>query len=252
MNPACLVIILLFSVPANSASIACPQDYTMQSGSNLDEARAPDSLTAISVPAARSGAEMLPRQADTGKPHQEFSVGLHGADSLIRDVEITLKRAKIRKQLRIISEPFGAGVYEGDSLLGSTPIFFDEPSWAVCLKFKLEGFHDTALAVGQGSQPPAVFLRPINFNGEKTGSFFLDPEDDDELLPVYVAGGTAIISGAAAAYFKIRADRLHSQYKSTIDQEKLATIRRFDKISAVSLIVSQVSVAVLSYLLLSR
>lgn len=69
---------------------------------------------------------------------------------------------------------------------------------------------------------------------------------------LYLTGATAIISGATAAYFKIKADDRYQAYQLRGEQALLSETNRLDAVSAVALIATQVSLGLFTYFILSE
>lgn len=61
-----------------------------------------------------------------------------------------------------------------------------------------------------------------------------------------------IVSGVLSAYLKDQANREFDRYLQSRDPAQLTSTRRLDRASAITLAISQVSFAVLTYLLLSE
>ena len=68
----------------------------------------------------------------------------------------------------------------------------------------------------------------------------------------YTSASTMIASGVLSAYLKDRANGDFDQYLRTNDPALLSSTRRLDRQAAISLVVTQLSFALLTYLLLSE
>jgi len=68
--------------------------------------------------------------------------------------------------------------------------------------------------------------------------------------PTYVSGLTMIISGVTSAYFKDQANKEFDRYLLSKDPASLSTTNKLDREAAISLVITQISFVVLSYLLL--
>ncbi|MEX0602797.1 MAG: hypothetical protein WD295_05615, partial [Bacteroidota bacterium] len=123
------------------------------------------------------------------------------------------------------------------------------------LRFQKDGHEALDLTVGpSGTVPSVVRLQP---------SPGLAPTDLSELLSddlsggrppwlTYSAAGTMVVSGVLAAYLKDRGNASFRQYEQTLDGSHLESTRMYDRGSAAVLILSQVSLGILSYLLLTE
>lgn len=70
--------------------------------------------------------------------------------------------------------------------------------------------------------------------------------------PTYVSGLTMILSGVTSAYFKDQANKEFERYLVSKNPASLSTTNRLDRQAAISLVISQISFLVLSYLILSE
>jgi hypothetical protein len=70
--------------------------------------------------------------------------------------------------------------------------------------------------------------------------------------PTYVSGLTMIVSGVTSAYLKDQANKEFDRYLVSKNPASLSTTNRLDRGAAISLVISQISFVVLSYLLLSE
>jgi hypothetical protein len=149
----------------------------------------------------------------------------------------------------IRSDPFGADVYYKDSLLGKTPLQISSP---VSGTFRLskEGYRTFSLAIPTEDNKLNAVLEPI-VNTNQNGSLFL--RQTVKTPPsFYVAAGGAVLSGAAAVYFKISADKLYREYQRTGDGITLCHVKRLDVAAGISLVLSEISIFMLYSLLLSE
>lgn len=162
------------------------------------------------------------------------------------------KQIYISESSRILTEPFNAIVYKNDSLIGRTPLNIDDLGIDVKIRFMLEGYYDSTVVNSFEGDFPKVFLQPLPAPDGKKRSMFLDSDGSNKLLPLYIAGSASIISGITAAYSKIQADKLYKEYRTTKNNQLLDRVKRLDTVSGISLVVSQVSIAILSYLLFNQ
>ncbi len=155
----------------------------------------------------------------------------------------------------VSSEPDGAGVYAGDSLIGRTPLVLQDvgSQEVLSLRLRKEGYAE--------GNPVSVSDSPFLLNTSLQPEWLPERLHDHALLkldtgpsttPLYIAGAATVISGTAAAYLKIRADRRYEQYLSTNDPAILSQTQSLDTAAAVALIATQVSVALLAYFLLNE
>ncbi|MFN0157440.1 MAG: PEGA domain-containing protein [Bacteroidota bacterium] len=155
----------------------------------------------------------------------------------------------------ITSDPFGAEVVIEDSIVGTTPMVFQNN----------ETISATLLVRKPGYEPATLDLRSDGTNkftvtlarhGTGTGT---DPSDvfsdhsysSSSSLRLYIAGAAAVISGALAAHFKLKADDNYAAYRFTRDPAALDRTHRFDTAAALSIAATQISVGLFTYFILS-
>jgi len=148
------------------------------------------------------------------------------------------------------SEPSGARVRYADSLLGETPLYVVLHGEGL-LRLSLDGYSDVSLPLDPGRSDMYVPLSLLP-GTSPIRSPFLSYEQSKSSTPIVLAAGATVLSGALAAYCKIKADGYYSDYQQTGNVRLLDDVRRFDAEAAVSLATSQISLLVLSYLLFSR
>ncbi len=155
----------------------------------------------------------------------------------------------------ITSEPFNAEVFLDDSLLGTTPLVFDAPG----------SIRDAILHV----RKPGYESMVIDFRSAGTGALSVKLERDPLVAPMenllinysndagasplrlYIAGAGAVISGALAAHFKLKADDNYAVYRFTRDPALLDRTNRFDTAAALCIAATQVSLGLFTYFILA-
>ncbi|MBI5475279.1 MAG: hypothetical protein HY964_00915 [Ignavibacteriales bacterium] len=162
------------------------------------------------------------------------------------------KEIELHRGSAIHTEPFGANLFFNDSLIGTSPFILPDLKDGSVLKIKRPGYSDTSIFLSENLSITKILLQPVFKKGEAGHSEYLINNGAKSTLPLYISGGTAIAGGVAAAYLKISADRLYNEYRMNQNDETLSKVKRKDTISAVSLIISQVSLVIFSYLLFSQ
>ena len=171
---------------------------------------------------------------------------------IVRSGDSVAKVISVPALRTITSEPYDALIYAGDSLLGRTPsMLYLDPSVHV-LRFEKAGYADRNVPITADSQSIHVILAPGADQPGTVGNEALEISRHRTDLPLYVSTGVAVSAGVVAAYCKIKADNYYSDYRNTGDDLHLADVHRLDNISGISLVISEISMGVLSYLLLTR
>ncbi|HLF14645.1 MAG TPA: PEGA domain-containing protein [Bacteroidota bacterium] len=170
--------------------------------------------------------------------------GDSGAGSVTRHYELPIAA-------RIDSDPAGAEVVLGDSLIGTTPLFAAVPGSVVSLTLRKEGYSSQSVVLHSGTSGYRVQLASADPDGGPKPSY-LSGEVGKSYASVVIAGGTAVITGAVAAWLKDRADRSYEEYRLTGDGGTLDRVRRYDLLSGIALAAAEISLGYLVIELLSR
>ncbi|MBM4168052.1 MAG: PEGA domain-containing protein [Ignavibacteria bacterium] len=167
------------------------------------------------------------------------------------------KQYKFDRIAGLYSVPSGAGVVEGAREIGTTPFIYRSRSLAEKrLVVRMDGFEEYMvpdLSVVTPIEPIRLTRLGIDPTG-MNADLILDGSEkgilDGEL--VFVVAGTMITSGILAAYMKETGNRRFDAYLRTKDPSLLRSTRRYDKGAGVALAITQLSFAILSYLVLSE
>lgn len=148
----------------------------------------------------------------------------------------------------INSTPIDANVFVGDSLIGQTPVVYFTKSTELVARIEKEDYESVIFKLDKNNHyKEAILLKKESkvLNKSNLKVTHLSTE-------VYIAGGSAIIFGSAAALLKVKADEHYKKYRSTGDRSELTQVRKFDKLSGISLFLCEISNILLVYLLLLR
>jgi hypothetical protein len=105
--------------------------------------------------------------------------------------------------------------------------------------------------------PPSSFLiqpreKFLNDSGSVVPARALANGLPSNNLPLYLTSSAAVVSGAVAAYFKIKADNLYDEFERTGDNSALDDVKTYDTVSGIALGVCEINLGLLTYLLLSK
>jgi len=182
--------------------------------------------------------------------HPQRAQWLHPvvAETLIVEEGANLERtARFQNICHVTSDPYGAEIRVRDSLLGRTPLYVPLDA-AGMVTISLAGYLTATLPVAPELH---AMLIPVE-GGSEARPMFLSTEQSKSYTPVVAAAGATVLSGAAAAYFKIRADRSYDDYRRGGNVDLLDDVRRDDLLAGLSLAASQLSLVLLGYFLFSR
>jgi hypothetical protein len=235
-----------------------------------------DSLGLLSVASSPAGADVYLDSLYLGKtPIREYALpegsyrlklyypSVFAWDALSKEDTVSIsaqgrseKVYQLGTVLRVQSVPEGGNVmYQGNDL-GVTPLYLTSP---VQLRGELviqkEGFVPQSLPIS-GNENVTLAARLQSENG-KAGLRFPEVLSESKAIGpnhwlTYASVSTMIVSGVVSAYLKDQANRKFDRYVATRDPALLSSTRRLDREAAASLIVTQLSFALLTYLLLSE
>jgi hypothetical protein len=154
----------------------------------------------------------------------------------------------------ITSIPFGAEVLVSDSVIGTTPIVTSPPLSLESITLRKAGYEPTSVrpAVNQGGII-SIPLKKIWQNDENGWSYFKDNDGkSSKSAGLYIAGTATILSGVAAAYFKIKADDRYQQYLGSNNSSFLSQTNRLDTAAAIAIVATQVGLGLFTYFLFTQ
>jgi hypothetical protein len=168
---------------------------------------------------------------------------------------IAEKRMNVGEVVRVQSDPSDGIVRHEGRTLGSTPLYARLPSpLAGDLMIERDGFDSLRVPLAEIKNGLIrVRLRSRSgVEGSVPGDGLVMNENlaTDHWL-TYASGTTMIFSGVVSAYLKDRANRHFDAYSLTNNPADLSRTRTLDRQAATALIISEISFAVLAYLLLS-
>ncbi len=169
---------------------------------------------------------------------------------LLVDGEHVERHVVLPRFVRITTDPGGAEIRLGDSVLGRTPLFALLPPGAVTLSAGMEGYAERLLIVPAGLGSAHAVMTPT-----AAGAVVRSPlagTGGESATPLIVAGSVAVVSGAVSAYLKTRADTYYDDFRVSGDGATLDRVRRFDLFSGIALGVTELSLGYLIMELLSR
>lgn len=235
---------------------------------------ADDSLASVSIVTTPAGADVYVDSIFVGKsPLRNISItkGRHFIRAFYPSVfswnplivvdsleamqgSSTEKQIVLGTHLRVQTDPAGSTVTIGGTIAGTTPLYLLSPELIrENLFISMPGYDTLVVPIGDQSAGTVVAKlspRAGSLRGTAPGVATGSPTSDHWLT--YASGGAMIGSGVLSAYLKDRANREFDRYLNTNDPGTLSLTRRLDKGAAAALAVSQISFAVLVYILLSE
>ena len=167
------------------------------------------------------------------------------------------KRLILGEILRVQSDPPGGTVRYGGTELGSTPLYLRLPSKpAGDLVIQKEGYDSLRVSTSEMNLGfLKVQLSPRNGSGissRPSDVLGINGAIPKDYMMTYASGAAMIVSGVASAIMKDRANRNFDTYLQSNNPADLTATRRLDRGAAATLIISQISFAVLAYFLLAE
>lgn len=172
-------------------------------------------------------------------------------DTIRTDRDTLARHYALPLPVRIDSDPQGAEVARGDSVLGTTPLFAVVPRSTRLLAVSKEGYRRQEVPVDPATSGYLVRLVPGDAAGSPSPSPLAGVAGRSNTLP-YVAAAVAVAAGTVAAWSKNRADGFYEDYRSNGDRALLDRVDRLDLTSGIALGVAQVCLGYLVIELLSR
>ena len=138
------------------------------------------------------------------------------------------------------TNPQDVAVYNGDSLIGYTPLYLS--SGYNSLQLNKPGYESKTIFFNNFNSDQPVSL---NFIGEvKRKSFY-----KEDLFQYLIAG--IVVLGGTSAYFKLKADKKFDAYTITGEQTLLDQTHKYDLISGILFTALQINFGTLIYFLFS-
>jgi len=268
-----VLLVVLWLVPSRSQSVHLNSD----SGSDSIGAVVSDSVARVSITSHPPGVDVYLNSHSAGRTplHRViarsetlvvrlFSPAVNHWRRIEKiDTIQTTKRAIVEghyvfDNMRVITSiPSGATVVQGTRPIGVTPLayYYRDP---IDERFAVRkiGFEESILSdLSQVSPMNPIRLRPIEIDLKgKHADFVLEGDDEGGLHGglVYTAAGTMIVSGILAAYLKDSGNRRFDEYLRTNDPSLLQSTRRYDKAAGIAVAITQVSLGLLAYLVLTE
>lgn len=235
----------------------------------------PDSLGTATVLTEPSGADLFIDSMYVGKsPLRNISIqrGSHHIKAFYPSVfswnasvaEETLevvaagnfeKRLVLGNILKVQTDPPGGNVLYNGKSLGVTPLYARGTSSIAGNLIIQKGGYDSLTVPSDEIKKGflRLQLRPAGGPGASLSPGDLRGPDlvATDHWPTYVSGLAMIVSGVTSAYLKDQANKEFDRYRASKNPASLSTTNRLDRGAAISLVISQISFVVLSYLLLS-
>jgi hypothetical protein len=168
--------------------------------------------------------------------------------------QILAKHYTLSHWYSVISVPSGAGVYVGDSLLGLTPLILRPNSVPTdsSLTARKEGYTQVTSSLALAVR--GVLVIPLVPSGGKVeeNDWRLDgsPRSKKNTLPLWIAGGSALVFGGFSAYYKLAADDQQQAFLATGNPYNAAERSRLDNLSALYFVAAQIGLgAFIAYML---
>ncbi len=166
----------------------------------------------------------------------------------------------------ITSNVIGANVFCDSVFLGVTPLLNIALSTGKHTIMVIDGTpfqwnarrKEQCIEVPAGSQVvhycnfPSDSAANLRFRGSVQKDILVQPRKVEFHSLITIGGSVGIVCGIATAYFKIKADARYNDYLLTGDRESLRETHRFDTMAGVTLALSQIGLAMVTYCLLSE
>lgn len=220
-----------------------PQDCKGTIMINTDD---PNSIIIINDSLKATGKTILTTEAGSYKIKAKRSV--RSWDDIVFTDSLNLKcneekvfNYSFKSAILLQTDPYDAGVYNSDSLIGHTPLYIPLTANNLILMkpgYETKIINPLDIQIGM----PVV----LNFSGKtKKESFY------EKSIFKYLMGGIVAL-GAVTAYYKIKADKKFEEYQITGEPALLNKTRQYDLISGITMGAMQINFGVLIYFFLAE
>jgi len=253
MNPLLAALLFLGTVPDSATGAAC--SLTVRTGT--------DSAW-VTIDSVRRGRTPLTLDSLRGGPHVLRLTQVDTASWLTGSITDTVYlspgesrtlRYTFERRVTVVTDPSGALVYIGDSVAGTTPLTITSRTGPLPPDVHVvrSGYERTVVPLPVSGSGVARAVLQKMWQSETAENPLMSESGSAERtgLRLYVAGGTTVVAGAIAAYFKIRADSRNALYQQTGDPSLQSETHRLDVSAAISLVAAQIGFAFFTYYLLS-
>jgi hypothetical protein len=155
----------------------------------------------------------------------------------------------------ISTDPSGARISLGDSIAGSSPLALRVPPQYTgdALAIDKTGYERVLIPLSDRSSGFIFTRLEKRWQSTESENPVLNESGSNSKtsLRFYLAGSATILSGIAAAYFKIKADDRNALYELTGNPVLRDETRRLDTAAGISLLTTEIAFALLTYYLLS-
>ena len=166
--------------------------------------------------------------------------------------EVRTFRYTLRSQYLITSTPFGAEVFAGDTSIGTTPLATSLDPDRRSIVLRKDGYEASTIPIS-GATIISIPLKKL-WTKEGGDEGYFKELDGEGRKPVglYVAGAATIVSGVAAAYFKVKADGRYQEYLDSGDRRLLSQTNDLDTAAGIAIAATQLGLGLFTYFLFSQ
>ncbi len=166
--------------------------------------------------------------------------------------EIKTLRYTLRSRYLISSSPFGAEVIVGDSSIGTTPLVTSLDLNQRSIVLQRAGYEPSSLRVSDDHMVSIPLKKLWNQQGVDETYFRELDGRSERPVGLYIAGAATVVSGVAAAYFKVKADGRYQQYLNTGNSTLLSQTNGLDMAAGIAIAATQVGLGLFTYFLFSQ
>jgi hypothetical protein len=174
------------------------------------------------------------------------------SDSIVVHESENIKKYIILDNIYYInSVPSGAKVLFNDSIIGITPMILSGKINQNFIRIFKDGYQQVSIPLDKNETHLNVTLFPLASSSDYQNPYL---SSDGTKLPIsiYLSAGASLVTGVAAALYKIQADDNYKKYRLTADETYLKKVKKFDLIAGISLAACEVSSFILAYLVLDQ
>jgi len=205
-------------------------------------------ITPMEIDSVGAGTHILVLQ----HPDVESWLAIPLEDTIVvKEGEARTLRYALRTRYLVATTPFGADVILGDSVIGTTPYVAPAGLTHKSLFLRKPGYESVDVTLS-GKPVISTSLNKVWQNEEQASYFVESSKTGSNAVYLYISGAATVLSGVAAAYFKVKADDQYQQYQRTGNNNFLSQTHRLDTAAGISIAVTQISLGLFTYFILSQ
>ncbi|MBM2840565.1 MAG: hypothetical protein HW412_1093 [Bacteroidetes bacterium] len=170
----------------------------------------------------------------------------------LEDGETKVLRYNLDRRYFVTSSPFGAEVVVDDSVIGTTPITMTSAFVRRPITLRKQGYEPASINLSDDPFVSASLNKLWQNDGNMDSYFRESSHAGSKPIGLYISGAATVLSGVAAAYFKVKADDKYQQFLQTRDTNLRSQTNRLDTAAGIAIAATQIWLGLFTYFILSQ